>query len=402
VRPIAFVMLACVGGAIAAPGLARGASFTILHAIGGVGETFASDVSGDGRVVVGYSGAGSEAFRWTRAGGMVGLGVPADAFNTGANAVNHDGSVIVGTLHPIPGPGELAAGKEAFRWTAETGIEPLGRPPRAQSPFISEAIDVSADGSLVVGYGLTDAGFRSLRWTEAGGMEELDLPANVGDNQARGVSADGRVVLGYAQSLPSYDLWPMRWTEDEGMVLFGRGGGSGGSTEATAASSDGSIIVGTSGRSARAFRWSIEAGFQSLGTLPEGGPSHAYDVSADGSVAVGAAQVLDPLYGYYESHAFIWDAQHGMRELAAVLSDELGLDLGGLALHVATAISADGRVITGSARTPAGGFQAWVVSLPEPSAPVLLASGLSALALRSAVRSRRAGEARSRFRGRPR
>src|SRR5688500_15710130 len=69
------------------------------------GSTYRSEaaaVSGDGRVVVGtsYSDNGKEAFRWTAETGMVGLGnvpeAPAGRFEFGVTGVSFDGSVIVG------------------------------------------------------------------------------------------------------------------------------------------------------------------------------------------------------------------------------------------------------------------------------------------------------------------
>ena len=57
----------------------------------------ANRVSGDGSVVVGISGGHSgQAFRWTAADGMVGLGRPPGDFYSYARGVNDDGSVVVG------------------------------------------------------------------------------------------------------------------------------------------------------------------------------------------------------------------------------------------------------------------------------------------------------------------
>src|SRR4051812_49041906 len=70
---------------------------------GGYSESYATAVSGDGAVVVGYSiavGQGVEAFRWTEATGMVGLGgLPGGEFYSEAWAVSEDGSVVVGHSH---------------------------------------------------------------------------------------------------------------------------------------------------------------------------------------------------------------------------------------------------------------------------------------------------------------
>ncbi len=66
---------------------------------GGTFSSSASAISADGSTVVGSgtSASGSEAFMWTKSGGMVGLGdLPGGEFKSGATDVSADGSVIVG------------------------------------------------------------------------------------------------------------------------------------------------------------------------------------------------------------------------------------------------------------------------------------------------------------------
>jgi probable HAF family extracellular repeat protein len=64
--------------------------------------------------------------------------------------------------------------------------------------FYSFAMDISADGSVVVGGSESGAGSEVFRWTNAEGMVGLgNLPG--GDNSyALGVSGDGSVVVGSA------------------------------------------------------------------------------------------------------------------------------------------------------------------------------------------------------------
>ena len=69
------------------------------------------------------------------------------------------------------------------------------------------ALDVSADGSVVVGYGIG-----AFRWTTEAGMVTL-----AEQGQSRGVSADGSVVVGVK------DDWPFRWTAETGLVRLGDG-----------------------------------------------------------------------------------------------------------------------------------------------------------------------------------
>lgn len=139
---------------------------------GGYFNSVAIDVSANGSVVVGVaeSSSGSEAFRWTGAGGMVGLGdLPGGSFYSFASGVSADGSVVVGES-------QSASGREAFRWTGSM----VGLGDLSGGGFFSRASGVSADGSVVVGEGLSDASSpapKAFRWTVGGGMTGLgDLP----------------------------------------------------------------------------------------------------------------------------------------------------------------------------------------------------------------------------------
>src|SRR4051812_29188909 len=75
-------------------------SFRGLGFLAGNNYSFAYDVSADGTVVVGEAGTtnyGNEAFRWTAANGMVGLGdLPGATFYSVAFGVSADGSVVTG------------------------------------------------------------------------------------------------------------------------------------------------------------------------------------------------------------------------------------------------------------------------------------------------------------------
>ena len=152
-------------------------------------------------------------------------------------------------------------------------------------------------------------------------------------------------------------------------------------------SADGGTVVGQSsvGNTPwEAFRWTEAGGIEGLGNLNSGsfGGSEAFGVSGDGSVVVG----MGPNANAYV--AFIWDEEHGMRELAQILTDELGLDLTGWTLNRATDISADGSVIVGWGTNPNGDSESWIAVIPEPSTGWLVAAGLTVLTrLRRARRS---------------
>jgi len=333
-----------------------GASFRGLGDLpGGNFESYASGVSDDGSVVVGYSFSISgwrEAFRWTDSEGMLPLGdLPGGSFESAAIDVSSDGSTLVGYGSP-------ASGQEAFRWTQETGMVGLGR---LGGHNASVGIGVSPNGSVVVGASSiigVGPGTQALRWEEATGLHVLpDLPGGGIYNAGYGFSGDGSIIVGHADGGRTAHFEACKWTRTEGGDYIVSGLGPTG--VAYTASYDGSVIVGYmvdfSGQ--QAFRWTQSVGLVPLGDL-DGGPveSHADDVTADGSVIVGIGRSA---FGY---EAIIWDEANGMRRLSDVLT-ELGLDVTGWTLTEARGISADGLTIVGSGVNPQGHPEAWIVKL---------------------------------------
>ncbi len=149
-----------------------------------------------------------EAFRWTAATGMVGLAdLPGGFFGSVAFDVSADGSVIVGHS-------SSASGKEAFRWTAATGMVGLGDLPGGR--FESKAWGVSGDGSIVVGAATTASGDEAFIWDAANGMRNLrDVLVNDFRLDLTGwtlvsaydVSADGSTIVGSGISPNGKEAW---------------------------------------------------------------------------------------------------------------------------------------------------------------------------------------------------
>ena len=336
---------------------------------GGEFGSGATGVSDDGTVVVGNGSpaSGGGAFRWTAATGPVVLdGLPG---RTSAEAVSADGATVVGWFQEVP-LGRI----EAFRWNTASGWVGLGD--LIGDAYQSESFGVSADGSVVVGTataagaqpGQGSAHLEAFRWTAATGMVGLgDLQGGDYWSDARGVSADGGIVVGWSYNV-SFEQEAVRWTSATGMVGLGYlpklefPGAS-----AADVSDDGSVVVGQSGTDTgtEAFRWTSAGGMIGLGYLPGGGvESRATAMSADGNVVVGQSQTDG--CSVCSSEAFVWTPSNGMQRLRDVLiaSGVSGLD--NWVLRNANGISADGQWIAGDGINPSGFQEAFLANISPP------------------------------------
>ena len=127
---------------------------------GGSFNSEAESVSADGSVVVGRgrnANDDNEAFLWN--GSMVGLGTLGSNDESQARSVSADGMVVVGV-----------SGGEAFRWEDQV-MEGLGD--LAGGSFQSMAFGVSDDGSVIVGLGNSDDGQRAFVWDQDTGMRSI-------------------------------------------------------------------------------------------------------------------------------------------------------------------------------------------------------------------------------------
>jgi len=347
----------------------------------GYGST-ANAVSATGAFVVGNGGhvglgAGdTEALRWTQAGGITFLGDLPGVHPTHnfAEDVSADGNVVVGEAK-YAGDYIDNLKYQAFRWTPATGMVGLGFLPGGTR---SSAAAVSADGSIIVGQGFTAADTNeAFRWTEAGGMQGLGGLVAGGTSFAFGISPDGGRVVGAAFNGARTDA--AYWAEGGGWTSIGKlpGGLDGLGALAVDASTDGSVIVGISSSALvqyafEAFIWTQSEGMQGLGLLqPDHNMSTVTGVSGDGQSVVG----ISGPYSGIGRKPFIWDEANGMRELRVVL-EGYGLDLTGWSLTEVLDISQDGNTFVGYGTNPQGITEGWIARIPEPSALVLLLGGI--------------------------
>jgi probable HAF family extracellular repeat protein len=194
---------------------------TLLGTLGG-SYSNTNAISGDGTTVVGQSTTGSSVahgFVWQHATGMVDVGVLAGGQTSNATHVSNDGSVVGVSS-------ETATGWHAARWTA-AGLEDLG----TLGGTYSEIRAMDENGSVIVGISTSDAGTNeAFRWEAGNGSAEGSMvsiqSSDFVASEANDVNADGTVVVGTAYltapstgpGSPAPETRGFRWSERSGMV----------------------------------------------------------------------------------------------------------------------------------------------------------------------------------------
>lgn len=317
------------------------------------GQTAAVGVSADGSVVVGrYRGmmVSGCTFRWTAESGFALLGsspsLPWSGYSCFAQAVSADGRAVVG----------YTRNGQPFRWTEQDGLQVLPPLPAANASFV---YGVSHDGSVAVGR----SGDWAVRWD---GL----TPTALGTGRATGISKDASHIIVFSPILPA-----------QGYILTNSSVTSLGPVRPEYISADGSTVIGT--RMLHAWRWTAQEGIIDLWPMayPYGGSRfRAMGISGDGSLIVGSwghdeyghtvweftESVVPEETVWVPEWPFIWDAEHGCRDLREALVNECGLDLGDFQILSADAISADGYTVAGAGKNGLGSGQAWVAHLLEP------------------------------------
>jgi len=361
-------MLSSAGVAVAAP-----VFIPLPDLSGGLNFSAATSVTAYGHMAAGFAGStasaassGFEATRWTISGNgatATGLGdLAGSSFDSLADGISADGAIVVGEGHSTSSGSSQT---EALRWTAASGAQGLGDlPGQYFYSFYSSAKDISDDGSVIVGQSDSNLGVQAAKWT-ATGIEAIN-----GLEDATGVSANGSVIVGtgadgIARRVVGTDLQSLGYLHAAKPFSAANG-----------VSSDGRVVIGSSGAlnilneaTVEAFRWENGV-MQSLGALTSDSSfrSVATATSADGAVVVGNSAVF--YFGQDRERAFIWDAEHGMRNLQTVLSDLGTTGLANWTLLGAEDISGDGRTIVGWGRNGTN-YGAWLVRLDAPLGRVL-------------------------------
>ena len=176
----------------------------------------ADTISGDGTVIGGWDEASNGGRRaavwefdsasgdWVESLVLTGTAGNAEGYGE-VNGSNGDGSILVGMAD-----GSSSATSGAFVLREDTGFELIGLMPSSQFPVVGGALDVTEDGSTIIGFQREGAGgfssFEATYWTEETGLVPLKdhlnalgagIPAGFTLAAAQSISDDGRVICGW-------------------------------------------------------------------------------------------------------------------------------------------------------------------------------------------------------------
>ena len=207
------------------------------------------------------------------------------------SGLSNDGTVAVGSYAAT----SQRTGAFLFRNVDGTGTSV--RLPGFDGAVNVQALGVSADGRVAVGFSSPDssasASTRAAIWID-GGRARAITSSGFTYSLARAVSSDGSAVTGEASGGGCDGQFAAcRWTQAGQMVSLGAIGryGESFSSSGNDISADGSVIVGSSTAPTGfvAFRWIQAGGMVALASLPGETRSVANAVSADGTVTVGTS-----------------------------------------------------------------------------------------------------------------
>lgn len=288
-------------------------------------------------------------------GAQLQLLTPPAGFSQGeAMDTSDDGQVIVGRVWP---------NYEAFRWTDSGGFQLLGVVPGVTTD--SNARAVSGDGEVVVGWGSSPNVIEGFRWEAGSGMTHLPALGGLMSIQLSApecVDRGGTWVGGYSydQNLEEGTIWPAGGAPfSTGMFVSNQLS----SVEAIAL--DAPLAVGyntIAGWSSRATTYDSTNGLVDLGVLGAYTDSIATAVSHDGTRVIGSC------HDGSDAQGFAWTAGGGMVPV--------GTWPAGISQLFARDCDGDGETFTGTYQT-AGGVKVGFYYSPATGV-VSLASHLAA------------------------
>lgn len=335
---------------------------------GGIRASQASAVSADGSTVVGASSSersyntvdlqgrpihALEAFLWTQQEGLIPLGdLPGDpTFASTATGVSDDGQVVVGSSPSglSNSEGVMLPGTEGFYWTRQGGMNGIGVIENGMQKT-SPVLAVSGDGSRLTGYVSDGNSYKAFLWDigSGDGFQLLsDTFTGASWNWSESISSVGTRSVGRAGLIRDPDrnamcVAPAYWTSDRGFQ-FESLFQTPTCGQASAISRNGKFAAGVAQieHSNQAFVMDIDTRTFITLPTPAGGRWMIRAVSDDGGMVIG-----EVIFRNY-SRAFTWSAQFGTEPLSDYFRRRGVPGLERWELLAATGISSDGRVIVG-------------------------------------------------------
>jgi uncharacterized membrane protein len=297
-----------------------------------------NDITPDGSIVVG--GLGGPVFRWD-----LNSGIFEDIGGLGAGSISDDGTKIVSRIQDTDGIIKAAIYENGV-WSALPpipGTTPCNQDGTTTASF---GLGISGDGSTVVGQSYGDncfrGGIRAFKWTAAGGSVALPKFSSFNNmSRAVGVNYDGSVIVGLDESTTGQ--WRGAFWKNGVVKLITRLGAN--VNSALGVSRDGQYVVGQSSiaSSNQAWRYSVATNTVSLlGSLPSYDSASTIAISDDHNVITGYS--TSSITG--GTSPTIWtNGLHWSNFNTFLLAQ--GVNLTDIYPYVGTAMSADGRVITG-------------------------------------------------------
>jgi uncharacterized membrane protein len=252
----------------------------------------ATGISADGVISCGASNGGSaggpysgsffntEAFIWTSGGGMIGLGFLGSGDGSQANAISADGSTVVGSSNVTPGAITLGSLSLPFVWTSGGGMTGL---PLLAGDVQGAANAVNADGSVIVGFSMDSSNNQKpVVWT-SGGVTPISLPSPMTTGVAFAVNASGSVIAGSMAAVQGGTQ--IVFIDDSGTVALLAQPFAQTQSMASGISAVGDVVVGTGNGSSgpgQSWVWTTSGGYVDLPPLPGNTFCAVTGISANG------------------------------------------------------------------------------------------------------------------------
>jgi uncharacterized membrane protein len=309
-------------------------------------------LSADGSAATGMLNSNDATFRWTQVQGAKALGRSTakqlGGQTAGKPSISEDGRTIAATIMDDTN----TYGTEG-RWTLHGGWQQLGPMPAdggIMDSFDSSVFGISGDGNTVTGLywrpGQSGGLAHGSVWTAATGV--VGLPTDGRSSRVDAANHDGTVLAGWEEDPQTGVRRAAVWRNGT-KTIIDDGGGVGWPSEASAISSDGTIVVGQAvdvnlqQEVATMWKWDGAAWQKTnLGLGPNSdssGSSYAIGVSDDGATVVGLYRTS---FDTFSSGGYIWTQGGGVADADAWLKAR-GVDLDKrLYVFEVSAISRDG------------------------------------------------------------